>query len=148
MKKHILGLLFLLILTLSCSMAAAEGMAYREYPISASIMVESSSTMHCSQSLELSPGDYFRVELFTAGGTGYQWTLTNEKPELVKIVYQHTGPVDVTQELAGGKTRTVFIFQVNPAVDTPETLQFALKRAWEKTVKPIQSLDISVTARP
>lgn len=147
MAKRILCLFLLLALTLSVSLVAAEGMAYREYPISATIMLEGCGNVQYEQTLDLKSGDYFRVELFAAGGTGYQWTLENENPELIKLVYQNSGPVDAAKNIAGGKARTVFIFQATSSTNTPEVLHFALKRPWEKAEKPAQTMELSVTAR-
>ena len=121
-----------------------EGMAYREYPISATIMLEGSGEAQYAQTLTLKPGEYFRVELFAAGATGFQWICTPEKPELAKIVYQNTAPVDAYKNMCGGKTKTVYIFRVNAGVNDQETLQFSLQRSWEKEIKPLQTLELTV----
>ena len=147
MRQRMILLCGLIWLLLPLSLAAAEGMAYREYPLSASIMLDSEGRLSSEQALQLREGDFFRVELRTAGGTGYQWELKNDAPELAQVVYRATEPLDANAPipLAGGKTRTIFIFRVASASVLSETLRFSLERSWETHVKPLQELTLTVT---
>lgn len=108
--------------------AAAEGMAYRELPVSATVRVDERDTT--TVGVDIKPGECLRVELFAAGGTGYDWVIDNTTLQLLEVKYHTTGSVH-SEGLVGGPVRTVFILQAKEGVRGKETVVFSLRRPWE-----------------
>lgn len=146
-KKWALLVVLLTMVVFCGTVAAAEGMAYREYPISATVVVSGDGSASVSESVDVKKGDYFKVVLYAAGGTGYEWTLATQNPLLVEAVGNSTAPVDNTGKLAGGKVRWVFYLKMKADATGQETLQFVLRRSWEKNVQPARSFDLTLVAR-
>ena len=147
MNKRWLVVLVFSAMVLFSRSAAAEGMAYREYPIGTTVIVAGDCAASASESIDVKKGDYFKVVLYAAGGTGYEWTLANQKPALAESVENSAAPVEGSENLAGGRVRWVFYLKVKPDASGQETLKFVLRRAWEKNVPPARNFDLTLLAR-
>ena len=147
MRKKWFGVFALAAMMLFSATASAEGMAYREYPISATVVVTADTNTNVSESIDVKNGDYIKVVLYASGGTGYAWTLATQNPLLVEAVGSSTAPVEGTEKLAGGKVRWVYYLKMKAEASGQETLQFVLSRSWEKNVPPARSFDLTLVVR-
>ena len=144
MKKKWFGMFVLAAMMIFSTIAAAEGMAYREYPISATVVVTGDASTIAPESIDVKKGDYIKVVLYASGGTGYAWTLAAKNSLLAESVGEFTAPVEGTEKLTGGKVRWVFYLKVKADASGQETLQFVLSRSWEKNVPPARSFDLTL----
>ncbi len=141
-----------IMITLSAMMlfsgvADAKGTTYREYPVSATIVVTEDGGTNVSESIEIKKGEYFKVVLYAAGGTGYDWALGTQNPLLAEFVEKSTAPVAGAEKLAGGKVRWIFVLKMKDDASGQETLQFVLRRSWEKNVPPARTFDLTLVTR-
>lgn len=125
MKKALIVLSLMLFITMPTAGAAPiEAVNGCQYPISMTVIAESDS----SQIINVKVGDYFKVTLEAAGGTGYSWQLDNKNMDFVEAVDKTVAPVNPNLHLAGGKVRWEFYFRVKPDALGQDTLQFCLRR--------------------
>jgi predicted secreted protein len=104
--------------------------AEKPLPIAMNVKVTALNASSETLGFTIKPGEYFKVELYAAGGTGYEWVLVNKKLNLVKIASHFAGP-EKTPALPGGIERTVFLLQAKPGTSGKETVTFSLRRVWE-----------------
>lgn len=134
-----LSVLFMLYI-MPVAPAAQEGMAYREWPVKTVIQVAEDQTQ---QEVSLKPGEAVRVELFAAGGTGYDWELSEKIPAFLQPVYTSSGPAG-NASLDGGPVRTVYIVKVSDQGQGSASVSFLLRRPWEKTEPPARNFKLTV----
>ena len=87
-------------------------------------------------------GESVRFALEENGTTGYQWAAewnTNE----CEVVLDHRGPGGDQRVCGAAGTLNV---AVTSKIHTPARIEFAYKRSWEKGVKPIRALKLTVNA--
>lgn len=136
MSKQLLARLALLtILSLVLAAApftvSAEGMAYRETPVNMTLKVDVLDSNSEVVSFHVKPGEAFRVELFAAGGTGYEWELVTKDLTRLSVLSHSTAPVTTAPGLTGGKLKTVYVLQAKPESAGVEQVTFSLRRSWE-----------------
>jgi len=147
MKKKWISVFAMVAMMLFSAVVAAEGMAYREYPISATVVVTGDASTSAPESIDVKKGDYIKVVLYASGGTGYAWTLATQNPLLTEAVGNSSAPVEGTEKLTGGKVKSVFYLKIKADASGQETLQFVLSRSWEKNVPPARSFDLTLVVR-
>lgn len=102
------------------------------------------------ETIEIVSGDYFKVVLHAAGGTGYSWVFKREGSGLVEVVADNVIPLSDqlnTPPLAGGPVKWEYYFHAKPETIGQETLRFQLIRPWEKVKKPAQTFDLTVITK-
>ena len=147
MKKNQYTVMLMLALTLVCGTADAEGMAYREYPIAATVIIAGDCSESAAESIDVKRGEYFKVILYASGGTGYEWMVTDKNLSMVEVVNKSVAPVDSSTKLVGGKVRWTFYLKMKDDVSGQETIPFVLKRAWEKNELPARKCELTVGSR-
>jgi predicted secreted protein len=147
MKKNQYIVMMVLALTLVCGTAAAEGMAYREYQIGTTVIIAGDCSESAAESIDVKRGEYIKVILYAAGGTGYEWVVTDKNLSMVEVVNNSVAPVDSSTKLVGGKARWTFYLKMRDDASGQEVVPFALKRAWEKNEPPARKFELTVVAR-
>jgi Predicted secreted protein len=151
MRLAILVVFLLVLLGVTPLAASAEKEAL-DFPIVMTIVVVGDpSGGKAPEDIEVAPGDYFKVVLYAAGGTGYSWVLESQSPGTVEIAADHTVPVSSQLNgppLAGGMVKWEFYLHVKAEATGQETLHFTLSRPWEKNQKPARMFDLHVITRP
>ncbi|MCE5286869.1 MAG: protease inhibitor I42 family protein [Pelosinus sp.] len=143
MKKSSLVVALMLVMLLTViGAAAAEEQKADNYAVVKTVEVNGRSGEIASQEVTVKPGDYIKVNLYAAGGTGYDWQLDSDSADSIQAVSKDTAPVG-DKYLAGGPVRWEFVLLVKPEAK-PQTLHFALVRSWEKNKKPAQAFDLKV----
>ena len=127
--------------------SAGASVQAADLPVTMAVVVAGDCEGRGGETIEASPGQTFKVELFAAGGTGYSWTLENKQLALMEALGDEAGPVDPTANLVGGRTKWTFFLKLKEDAVGQETLNFALKRGWEKNVVPIRAFALTVTAK-
>ena len=93
-------------------------------------------------------GEYMRVELTAASGTGYEWKLV-EDPRLTRIT-EKSEPVQLSDDKnrPGGQYRITYTLQAG-AESGNESIRFILVRSWEtnKLASKTLMVDMTVTRR-
>lgn len=129
---------------LASGMVSADGMARAETPIAMNIKVDAVSEV---LGFDIKAGEFFKVELYAAGGTGYEWVLLNKDLQLVEVMSRSTGPVTETPNLVGGKMRTIYILQAKSGTAGQETVAFSLRRSWEPANLAAKTVTCEVNVR-
>lgn len=134
----------ILILVLSLFPAFAQAAAAPEDAAIVTVRVDGSGHDPVNLSIELKPGQSFRVELTAASGTGYLWRLAQE-PNLVNIA-DHTGPAFATKgkPMPGASQTEAYLFQAGSEPGT-ETMQILLARPWEEQGMAVKTVNLTVT---
>lgn len=147
--KKVLAMMstFFLFWVLAAGMVSADGTARGEKPIAMNIKVDAEDAASEVLGFDIKAGEFFKVELYAAGGTGYEWVLLNKDLQLVKVVSSSTGPVTDTPNLLGGKIRTVYILQAKPHTAGQETVAFSLRRAWEPANMAAKTISCEVNVQ-
>ncbi len=94
------------------------------------VAAEASITLTKAQSgqtIALKAGDIVQIELPTAGGTGYTWTVTTPGAPCLKLMSQTTRAVGETRP--GSPVMQVWRFQAQQAGETK--INLAYYRPWE-----------------
>lgn len=146
-KKIAIMAILLITLAIAATTVSAEGKDSRDYLVSTTIVLIGDGGGKSAEAIPVKAGDYFKVVLYAAGGTGYEWVLENKDLKLVEAVDEFINPVDGAQNLPGGQVRWVFYLQLKADALGQETLQFALKRPWEPKAEPAQVFGLTVTAK-
>ena len=131
---------------IATGMAAAQEKNTEECPVIVTVVVIGDSNMKVPEAIAAFPGDYFKVVLYAAGGTGYNWILDSDSLTSIEMVTNSTSPVS-SLPLAGGKARWEFYLRVKPETKGQETLHFHLSRSWEKNEKSDQVVDLTVITK-
>lgn len=130
LKKTVVMLsMSLFIWGMGAAVALAQDVPGREPPIAVTVKADADDAAGEGLTVDIKAGDFFKVELYAAGGTGYEWELLNKALKLVKV--ENSYSVAETPNLAGGKMRTVYILQAKPGTAGQETVVFALRRSWQ-----------------
>lgn len=141
---------------------AAEGMAYREErqavlrqsecqapegAVVQDVWFEASPLSKLSTKVTLGPGEYLRVVMACAGGTGYQWQITDSKVSFLETVKTQVLPFPKSEHIAGGKVAYIFLFKASPAAVGDDHLTYALQRSWEGAQKgdAVVEMDVHYT---
>ncbi|MBP2643240.1 MAG: Chagasin family peptidase inhibitor [Firmicutes bacterium] len=131
MKKIIIILSLIMCITLPGAASVKEVKNY-QYPISMTVIAPEDSSGGASQIIEVNTGDYFKVGLEAAGGTGYRWQLDDNNMDIVEFVDQTAAPVDPVFRMPGSKIRWEFYFKVKPNVSGQQPLRFYLRRGLDE----------------
>ena len=130
-----------LLLLLVC---AVQGVAVaKEISPKVTVRVDGMGQDAVEMAVNLSPGEYMRVELTAASGTGYEWKL-EEEPKFVRVDKTGPEPVNPEKNLSGGPYRTVYTLQAGEAPGT-ESIRFVLARPWEGNKAAAKSVSITMT---
>jgi len=113
----------------------------------AKVVVVGDSNEKFPEAIEVNTGDYFKVVLHAAGGTGYGWALDSESLKLIELVSSNVAQVNSQSLLVGGKAIWEFYLRLKPEMTGQETIHFYLSRPWEKNEKPAQVFDLTVVAK-
>ncbi|MEN6411219.1 MAG: protease inhibitor I42 family protein [Veillonellales bacterium] len=132
---------------LAAGMVSADGMASAETPIAMNIKVDAKDAANEVLSFDIKAGEVFKVELYAAGGTGYEWVLLNKDLQLIEVVSSSTGPAMETPNLVGGKMRSVYILQAKSDTAGQETVVFSLRRSWEPANMAAKTINCEVNVR-
>ncbi|MBP2656904.1 MAG: Chagasin family peptidase inhibitor [Firmicutes bacterium] len=123
MKKTLVSLVIMMFISMTASGSVPiEEVKWCHYPISMTVMGNGDN-----QTVDVKAGNYFKVTLESAAGTGYRWELDNKNMVLVNAAEQNVASVDKVF-LPGGKVRWEFYYKVNPTASGQETLRFSLRR--------------------
>jgi len=144
-NKLSIMLMMLILVSISVGVASAEEKS-SDYPVSTAVVVVGNGRGEVPEALELESGDYFKVVLYAAGGTGYNWALDNESLKSIEVVANSSVPVNHLP-LAGGPVRWEFYLRLKPGATEPENLHFYLSRPWDKNQKPAQMFDLAVAIK-
>jgi len=131
---------------IATGMASAEEKKTEDYPESVTVVVIGDSSVKAPEVITVFPGDYFKVVLYAAGGTGYCWMLDSDSLISIKMVANSSSPVS-SLTLAGGKVRWEFYLRVKPETTGQEILHFYLSRPWDKNEKSDQVVDLTVITK-
>ena len=145
-KISVMLVMILTMATISSGAASAGEKKTNDYPVIATVVVVGDSSGNSPEAIKVKPGDYFKVVLYAAGGTGYGWMLDSKSLISIKAVADSVAPVN-SQPLAGGKAKWEFCLRVKPEAAGQETLHFYLSRPWEKNGKPARVFDLNVVAK-
>lgn len=134
----------ILILVLSLFPVFAQAAAATEDAAIVTVRIDGSGHDTVNLSIELNPGQSFRVELTSASGTGYLWQLVQE-PNLVSIA-DHTDPAPATtgKPIPGTLQTEAYLFQAGSEPGT-ETMQILLARPWEEQDMAVKTVNLTVT---
>lgn len=146
MKQWMILVTLLFALTPGFSSAAAAPEKTPDFPVTMTVVV-AGDCERGEESVEIKPGQFFKVDLYAAGGTGYAWTLVNSDFALLELAGDSAGPVDSDSTRTGGRVKWSYFLKVKEAASGQEVVKFALKRAWEKDAAPARSFDLTVVAR-
>lgn len=141
-KISLVVVLMLAILLTVIGAAAAEEQKTDNYTVAKTIEVTDSSGEISSKEVTVKPGDYIKINLYAAGGTGYGWQLDFYSADSIQEVSKNTVSVG-DKHLAGGPVRWEFVLLVKPEAEA-QTLHFALVRPWEKSEKPAKVFDLHI----
>ena len=111
------------------AVALAADMTVQEPPIAMTVKAAADDAASDGLVVDIKAGDFFKVELFAASGTGYEWELLNKALQLVNVENRYS--VMETPNLAGCKMRTVYILQAKPDTAGQEIIVFSLRRSWQ-----------------
>jgi len=118
-----------LIWSMAPVVALAADVTVQEPPIAITVKASADNATSEGLVVDIKAGDFFKVELFAASGTGYEWELLNKALQLVKV--ENSYSVMETPNLAGGKMLTVYILQAKPDTVGQEVIVFSLRRSWQ-----------------
>ncbi|SMD12783.1 protease inhibitor I42 family protein [Sporomusa malonica] len=120
----------------------AEDMTVREPPIAMTVKADADDAASEGLAVDIKAGDFFKVELYAASGTGYDWELLNKALQLVKVEKRYS--VMETPNLPGGKMCTVYILQAKPDTVGQEPVVFSLRRSWEPANMAAKTINCEV----
>ncbi|HWR31092.1 MAG TPA: protease inhibitor I42 family protein [Negativicutes bacterium] len=143
---RILVVMMLTLAMLTVGVASAAEKKIDDYPVATTVEVVGANGETKAETINVTPGDYFMVVLYAAGGTGYSWTLDSKNLTLTEVIADSTEPVS-SQPLAGGSVRWKFCLRVKPEMVGQETLHFNLSRPWMKDAKPAQAFNLTVVTK-
>lgn len=145
MFKKVFALLSmsLLIGSVAAAVVLAEDRAFQEEaPIAMTVKVDADDAASEGLAVDIKAGDFFKVELYAASGTGYDWEVLNKALQLVKVEKRYS--VMETPDLPGGKMCTVYILQAKPDTVGQETVGFSLRRSWEPANMAAKTINCEV----
>jgi predicted secreted protein len=145
-KAIIVGMLSIVLAITTGMVATAAETSIDDLPIATTVEVVGGSGEPGAATISMPSGAYFVISLYAAGGTGYNWTLDNEKLTMTEMITTTTEAVS-SEPLAGGPTRWKFCLRVNSETTGQETLHFNLARPWMKNEKPAKTFDLTVIAK-
>ena len=131
-----------LIWGMAAAVVSAEDIAVREPPIAMTVKADADDTATEGLVVDIKAGDFFKVELYAASGTGYEWELLNKDLQLLEV--ENSYSVMETPNLAGGKMRTVYILQAKPDTVGQETVVFSLRRSWQPADMAAKTINCEV----
>lgn len=88
-----------------------------------------------------------KVELYAAGGTGYEWQLDEKSCAAVTVAEHYSEDVNKDSNRVGGKVRTVFILRPKAGAGSSETIVFLLRRVWEPPDMAVKVVKCNVNIR-
>ena len=154
--KMVIGLSLCVALTGTCS---AEGMAYREERASIlrqtdcqapskaivhDVWLEAAPLSGLITTVNVEPGEYVRVVLVGSAGTGYEWKSTESKTSFLETVKIQVLPFPQSQQLAGGKVASIFLYKAPETAQGDDRLNYAYYRAWEGEQKGVSFVEVNV----
>lgn len=138
--RHVVRIVALMLL-FAC---ALQGAAFaKEITPKVAVRIDGMGQGLTEVAVNLLPGEYIRVELTAASGTGYEWKLM-EEPKLARV--EKSGPEQVypDKNLSGGPNRVIYTLQAGEASGT-ESLHFVLARPWEDNKLTVKKLSVNMT---
>ncbi|MBP2637804.1 MAG: Chagasin family peptidase inhibitor [Firmicutes bacterium] len=133
----------LLIWGMTASVVLADDMAVKEEsPIAITVKADADDAVSEGLVVDIKAGDFFKVELYAASGTGYEWELINKALQLVKVEKRYS--VMEMPNLPGGKMCTVYILQAKPDTGGQETVAFSLRRSWQPADMAAKTINCEV----
>jgi predicted secreted protein len=131
-----------LIWGMGAAVTLAQDMPGREPPIAVTVKADADDATGEGLTVDIKAGDFFRVELYAASGTGYEWELLTKDLRLVEVVNSYAAME--TPDLAGGKMRTVYILRAKPDTVGQETVVFSLRRSWQPANMAAKTINCEV----
>ena len=144
MLKNVFTMLSIsfLIWGIVAAVALAEDMTVQEPPIAMTVKVDADDAANEGLVVDIKASNFFKVELYAASGTGYEWELLNKDLQLVEV--ENCYSVMETPNLAGGKMRTVYILQAKPDTVGQETVAFSLRQSWQPANMAAKTINCEV----
>ena len=147
MKKWMILATILAVLSLGSGLAiAAPPVKAPDFPVTMTVILAGDCDRG-EESIDIQRGQYFKVNLYAAGGTGYTWTLADHEFSLLELAGDSVEPVEPDSMRAGGRVKWSYYLKVKDEAAGQEVIKFVLKRGWEKTASPARSFDLTVVAR-
>lgn len=137
----------LIALVITATSVAAEEKASPDYPVDTTIVLMGDNSRKGTEAIPVKAGDCFKVLLYAAGGTGYEWVLAAKNLKLVEPVGESVGPVDDVPVSVGGQVRWTFYLRLKDEAIGTERLRFVLQRPGEKNEERAQVFDLTVMAK-
>lgn len=146
----------LLVSTVYC---APAGMAYREEreavlrqtdcqapegAVVHDVWLEAAPMSGLITKVNVEPGEYVRVILVCAGGTGYEWQLTESKVSFLETVKSQVLAFPKSEQITGGKVAYIFLYKASAAATSTDRLAFVLYRSWEGVQKGVSIVEVNV----
>lgn len=145
MKQLVLWAIALAFLV-SCPVQIAAEAKAPEVPVGALVVVTGDGEQG-AEMIEVKAGQYIKVSLFAAGGTGYSWTLAEPNLALIEPVGDQIEPVDPDSRRVGGRMKWSYYLKVKESASGQEVLKFVLRRPWEKNTPPARSFELTVVTK-
>lgn len=111
--------------------AAAEDTTSEEPIIAMTIKADASGAVSEVLPVAIKAGEFFKVQLSAASGTGYEWVLLNKDLRLIEVINRSTDPTTDPPDVPGAKMCTVYILQAKPDTAGQETITFSLRQGWQ-----------------
>ena len=109
MKKISVMLVMMLIMIIfTVGIASAGDKKPGDYPVNTTVVIIGDSSVNEPEAIEISPGEYLKVVLYAAGGTGYGWVLDSDSLTSIEVVSSNVAQVNSQPLLVGGKARWDF----------------------------------------
>jgi predicted secreted protein len=122
----------------------AEGVGFQMPSMQGTVTVDGENINAREHRVEVKQGAHIRVELIAAGGTGYEWQLTNEELQATEVSDKTSEPMKVESNRVGGPIQTVFIIKVKENARGEEKMVFKLVRPWEEQGKEAKVFELTV----
>ena len=111
--------------------AAAEDTTSQEPIIAMTIKADASGAVSEVLPVAIKAGEFFKVQLSAASGTGYEWVLLNKDLRLIEVINRSTDPTTDPLDVPGAKMCTAYILQAKPDIAGQETITFCLRQGWK-----------------
>lgn len=140
MQKRRIGF----IIAVVCIAAVLAGMALPGIPRAAATSAQSGNTVKV-QKVTTKVGKTFTIQLVSNASTGYSWkVMSNSKPKVVKFV-KSVYAAAATTKVIGAPGHETLSFKALAKGTAVITLGYV--RPWEKGVKPVQTVKLTVVVK-